>query len=89
MADLTQQVKNFTATLQHKKTTVPHFVGESETVQAHRSALQALSNDKVVSYADTLRIVECEGSRSPKLAARVTLKHPGFIRNESGGCFTT
>ncbi|KAJ9522799.1 hypothetical protein QJQ45_019787, partial [Haematococcus lacustris] len=42
-----------------------------------------------VDYQSTLRVVTVEGDRAPRLPPRVTQKPPGYIRNESGGLFTS
>lgn len=67
----------------------PGFVAQDMTEYEHHRALQALSNKLDVPYDATLRQVLLEGSRSPILPPKQTRKHPGYIRNESGGLFTT
>lgn len=87
--ELSQQVKNFKATLRHTSLKQPTFRAEDGPVTEHTRALQQLSNGRPVLYQETLRCVNHEGSKQPKLPPRVTQKHPGYIRNESGGVFTS
>jgi hypothetical protein len=51
--------------------------------------LQRLSNGEAVPYHETLRVVQHEGSRAPRVMSATTRKPPGYIRNESGGMFTS
>jgi len=86
--DLTQQVKNYQATLRHSQRQQPTFKEQDKTETDHGKALQALANGIDVKYQSTLRVVQHEGSRGPHLPPKQTQKHPGFIRNELGGTFT-
>ena len=52
-------------------------------------ALQTLSNGENPPYDNTLRIVEHSGSRASHTEAYKTRKHPGYIRNQFGGYFTS
>lgn len=47
----------------------------------HDHALQALANGEPIPYADTLRVVLCEGSRAPAQAAQVSRRPP--VRSRS------
>ncbi|KAG2496839.1 hypothetical protein HYH03_005244 [Edaphochlamys debaryana] len=68
----------------------PPLKAEDQSEGQHRRAIQALSNGvNNVPYDATLRNVVHEGARQPKLPPRQTQKHPGYIRNESGGFFTS
>jgi hypothetical protein len=67
----------------------PELKSEDKPENVHAKALQYLSNGYNVPYSDTLRLVTVEGSREPLLAARQSQKQPGYIRNESGGVFTS
>lgn len=88
--ELTQQVKNFYSTLSHSNRKKPTFKAEDKHEGQHCRALQALTNGVMeVPYEATLRAVQHEGGRAPKLPPRQTQKHPGYIRNESGGFFTS
>ncbi|PNH05703.1 hypothetical protein TSOC_008005 [Tetrabaena socialis] len=82
------QVRNFGATLKNTRPT-PSTKAEDKPEGQHIRALQSLSNGVDVPYEETLRNVVHEGSRMPKLPPRQTQKHPGYIRNESGGFFTS
>mmetsp|Transcript_30275 Transcript_30275/g.55306 ORF Transcript_30275/g.55306 Transcript_30275/m.55306 type:complete len:88 (-) Transcript_30275:300-563(-) len=86
--ELTQQVKNYIATSTLSKP-LPVLKDEDKGEYAHYKSLQALSNEENPKFKDTLRIVSHDGSRSPKVAPKTTQKHPGYIRNESGGYFTS
>lgn len=48
-----------------------------------------LSAAFAVPYQATLRTVTHDGSPAPLLPPRTTRKHPGYIRNEMGGLFTS
>jgi len=61
----------------------------SKDVTIHHQGLQRLSNGEAVPYSETLRIVQHEGSRAPRVMSATTRKPPGYIRNESGGMFTS
>eukprot|EP00798_Chlamydomonas_sp_ICE-L_P008358 gene8358-3438_t len=87
--ELTQQVKNHKATLGHSRPNQPKFNKEDHNEDSHRRGLQSLSNGNDVPYQQTLRQVTCEGSPVPVQPPKQTLKHPGYIRNESGGLFTS
>eukprot|EP00197_Chlamydomonas_leiostraca_P002390 CAMPEP_0202859212 /NCGR_PEP_ID=MMETSP1391-20130828/1430_1 /ASSEMBLY_ACC=CAM_ASM_000867 /TAXON_ID=1034604 /ORGANISM="Chlamydomonas leiostraca, Strain SAG 11-49" /LENGTH=89 /DNA_ID=CAMNT_0049538229 /DNA_START=119 /DNA_END=388 /DNA_ORIENTATION=+ len=88
--ELTQQVKNFEATIRHSQKTRPTLKKEDKSLFTHEKALQALANGvDAVPYQATMRVVAHDGSRAPKLPPRTTRKHPGYIRNESGGLFTS
>ena len=52
------------------------IVAEDKTVQEHAAALQGLANDKMMAYAETLRRVQCEGSRNPHQPSQVSRKAP-------------
>ncbi|KAJ9523180.1 hypothetical protein QJQ45_024078, partial [Haematococcus lacustris] len=67
----------------------PSLKAEDKPVYSHEKALQALANGVSVDYQSTLRVVTVEGDRAPRLPPRVTQKPPGYIRNESGGLFTS
>jgi hypothetical protein len=56
---------------------------------SHHKGLQRLSNGEAVPYHETLRVVQHEGSRAPRVMSATTRKPPGYIRNESGGMFTS
>jgi len=84
-----QQVKNYHATLTHSLRTQPQLKAEDKDVYTHEKALQALANGVDVPYQATLRLVENNGARGPRLPKTATRKQPGFIRNESGGLFTS
>lgn len=49
---------------------------EDKSELQHYRALQGLSNGAEVPYNATLRVIEHEGARSPKLPPRQTQKHP-------------
>jgi len=89
MADLMQQVKNCELTMRYSQPVKPNFKGSSASEQQHHRSLQALANGLDVPYQTTLRNVQHDGGRAPLLPPRVTQKHPGYIRNESGGVFTS
>lgn len=61
----------------------------SKAVSEHHHGLQQLSNGEPVAYSATLRIVQHEGSKAPRVMSATTRKPPGYIRNESGGMFTS
>lgn len=61
----------------------------SKDVSSHHAALQQLSNGEPVPYSATLLVVKHEGSRAPRVLSAGTRKPPGYIRNESGGMFTS
>ena len=67
----------------------PTLKTQDKEVFMHERALQALANGAEVPYEATLRVVGQSGSRGPRLPPRVTQKHPGYTRNESGGLFTS
>lgn len=50
---------------------------------------QVLSNGKPVGYDNTLKVVEHEAGKMPRLPPKQTNKHKGFIRNALGGFFTS
>ncbi|PNW83899.1 hypothetical protein CHLRE_04g216203v5 [Chlamydomonas reinhardtii] len=86
--DLKQQVKNYTMTI--RNTRPPTMIKEQDKSEfSHFRALQVLANGDEVPYEATLRNVIHDGARQPKLPPRQTQKHPGYIRNESGGFFTS
>lgn len=87
--ELTQQIKNFEATLRHAQKTKPSLKAEDKSLYTHEKALQALANGADVPYEATMRTVVHDGARAPKLPPRTTRKHPGYIRNETGGLFTS
>lgn len=87
--ELTQQVKNYSATLRNSKPSGPSLKKEDKSELTHTQALQSLSNGQNVPYQNTLRVVTVEGSPVPVMPPKQTLKHPGYIRNESGGLFTS
>ncbi|GLC52519.1 hypothetical protein PLESTB_000638700 [Pleodorina starrii] len=86
--DLRSQVRNYGMTITNMKKP-PVVKAEDKSEPQHIRALQGLSNGAEVPYDATLRTVTHEGSRTPKLPPRQTQKHPGYIRNESGGFFTS
>jgi hypothetical protein len=61
----------------------------SKPLDSHSHVLQALSNGLRVPYAASLRVVQHKGSRAPRAQSATTRKPPGYIRNESGGMFTS
>jgi hypothetical protein len=61
----------------------------SKDVASHHKGLQQLSNGEPVPYHVTLRVVQHEGCRIPRVLSATTRKPPGYIRNESGGMFTS
>ena len=62
---------------------------DNMSIPSHITALQALSNGQPVPYPATLRVVVHTGDRSPMQEEQQTRKHRGYIRNESGGFFTS
>mmetsp|Transcript_59064 Transcript_59064/g.188633 ORF Transcript_59064/g.188633 Transcript_59064/m.188633 type:complete len:88 (-) Transcript_59064:101-364(-) len=86
--DLTQQVKNSLATIAMSK---PSKKGGliSQAPPSHRGALQQLSNQRPVAYSSTLLKVEHFEHTGPVQEEQQTRKHPGYIRNEFGGFFTS
>ncbi|KAF5832670.1 flagellar associated protein [Dunaliella salina] len=87
--ELTQQVKNYEMTTTFSKKNKPSLKKEDKDPLTHEKALQALANGANVPYQATMRTVVHEGNRGPRLPPRVTQKHTGYIRNESGGAFTS
>mmetsp|Transcript_19347 Transcript_19347/g.23106 ORF Transcript_19347/g.23106 Transcript_19347/m.23106 type:complete len:93 (-) Transcript_19347:481-759(-) len=91
--ELFQQVKNShtTALMASSSYKVNQQLGKTatSTPPEHVNALQKLSNGQTVAYANTLRIVTHEGDRAPVQEPTETRKHPGYIRNELGGTFTS
>lgn len=83
------QVRNYQATTAHVSVKKPSYKAEDKQESTHVRALQALSNGHDVPYEATMRTVLHEGGRPPRLPPRVTQKHVGYIRNESGGFFTS
>jgi hypothetical protein len=91
--------------VQHQNQTRPHHVCSvclilcwtiqaipgkaTKDVASHHKGLQQLSNGEPVPYHVTLRVVQHEGSRIPRVLSATTRKPPGYIRNESGGMFTS
>jgi hypothetical protein len=61
----------------------------SKPPTSHAMQLQRLANGDPVPYQDTLRVVTHEGGRAPRAGSATTRKPPGYIRNESGGMFTS
>lgn len=61
----------------------------NKDISSHRQGLQRLSNGEPVPYHATLRVVQHEGSRAPRAMSATTRKPPGYIRNESGGMFSS
>jgi hypothetical protein len=61
----------------------------NKDLSSHRQGLQRLSNGEHVPYYATLRVVQHEGSRAPRVMSATTRKPPGYIRNESGGMFSS
>ena len=59
------------------------------TVGQHIDALQALSNGQPVPYPASLRVVVHGGDRAPLQEEQTKRRPPGYIRNESGGFFTS
>ncbi|WZN65164.1 hypothetical protein HKI87_11g67210 [Chloropicon roscoffensis] len=87
--DLHQQVKNSLATLENAKVKKRQFQAENLNEPQHRHAMQGLSDGTFTSYQQTLRIVEHSGDRASWSEKLQTRKHPGYIRNEFGGFFTS
>ncbi|WIA07920.1 hypothetical protein OEZ85_007398 [Tetradesmus obliquus] len=87
--DLQQQVNNFEATIRQltHKQVVPGKADKKP--DSHEHALQAYSNGQAVPYSYTLRVVQHEGARATRVQSAKTQKPPGYIRNESGGMFTS
>ena len=84
------QVKNFEASQRQAMHRSVQLGKSSATSRTHASALQALANGEPdVPYAATLRMVTHEGGRSPFVAPNKTQTPPGFVRNASGGMFTS
>lgn len=52
------------------------IIAEDKSVEEHATALQGLANEKMMAYAQTLRRVQCEGSRTPHQASQVSRKAP-------------
>ena len=59
------------------------------SVGQHIEALQALSNGQPVPYPASLRVVVHGGDRAPLQEEQTKRRPPGYIRNESGGFFTS
>ena len=85
-----QQVKNHMVTVQNSKAPPEHWeIYKPKETYGHVRALQTLSNGENPPYDNTLRIVEHSGSRASHTEAYKTRKHPGYIRNQFGGYFTS
>lgn len=54
----------------------PAILEQDKSVFEHHASLQNLSNGRPLAYAETLRCVKCEGSRTPPQAQPVTRKPP-------------
>lgn len=63
--------------------------GSTMPVMMHRANLQAFTNGADVPYPASLRVVTHDGDRVPMQEEQQTRKHPGYIRNEFGGFFTS
>mmetsp|Transcript_36380 Transcript_36380/g.92975 ORF Transcript_36380/g.92975 Transcript_36380/m.92975 type:complete len:89 (-) Transcript_36380:595-861(-) len=87
--DLSQQVKNSTATIRFASNKQKPYQGQSKPANEHEGALQALANGDNPPYSATLRIVEHEGSKAPFAVKQATRKPTGYCRNENGGHFTS
>ena len=88
--DTIQQIKNARMNAEANARGRAKGAGSSNmTVQQHAAALQAMSNGHAVPYPASLRIVVHEGDRAPQGEAKEEKKAPGFVRNESGGFFTS
>jgi hypothetical protein len=88
--DTIQQIKNARMNAEANARGRAKGAGSSNmTVQQHAAALQAMSNGHAVPYPASLRVVVHEGDRAPQGEAKEEKKAPGFVRNESGGFFTS
>ena len=88
--DTIQQIKNARMNAEaHARGRAKGAGSSNMTVQQHAAALQAMSNGHAVPYPATLRVVVHEGDRAPQGEAKEEKKAPGFVRNESGGFFTS
>ena len=87
--DLHQQVKNSLATLENARVTHKKYVQQSVDETFHRTAMQSMSDGSFTPYQTTLRIIEHSGDRASWSEKLQTRKHPGYIRNEFGGFFTS
>mmetsp|Transcript_36218 Transcript_36218/g.64810 ORF Transcript_36218/g.64810 Transcript_36218/m.64810 type:complete len:89 (-) Transcript_36218:2878-3144(-) len=87
--DLSQQVKNSTATVRFSSMKQRPYQGQSKPATEHEGALQALANGDNPPYSTTLRVVEHEGSKAPFAVPQATRKPTGYCRNENGGHFTS
>ena len=86
------QIKNSTANaaMMSHRTKVKDSLGAGNiTVGQHINALQALSNGQPVPYPASLRVVTHAGDRAPLQEEQQKRRPPGYIRNESGGFFTS
>lgn len=73
-----------------QRTKVKDSLGNNNiTVSQHINALQALSNGQPVPYPASLRVVTHAGDRAPLQEEQTKRRPPGYIRNESGGFFTS
>mmetsp|Transcript_16700 Transcript_16700/g.41856 ORF Transcript_16700/g.41856 Transcript_16700/m.41856 type:complete len:105 (-) Transcript_16700:40-354(-) len=72
--DLSQQVKNSTATICFASNKQKPYQGQSKPANEHEGALQALANGDNPPYSATLRIVEHEGSKAPFAVKQATRK---------------
>lgn len=91
--EMQQQVKNSITTQKTMSKAYQHSLcaGKHSNLshEHHTHALQALSDGHAVPYSQTLRIVTHEGDGHPIMEPMETRKHPGYIRNELGGTFTS
>jgi hypothetical protein len=53
-----------------------NITSQDKTFEEHAAALQALANKNPVPYAQTLRIVQCEGSNGPYQPPQISRKAP-------------
>lgn len=86
------QIKNSTANakMMSRRSAVKDSLGQGNiSVNQHINALQALSNGQPVPYPASLRIVTHHGDRAPIQEEQTKRRPPGYIRNESGGFFTS
>jgi hypothetical protein len=60
------------------------IISQDKTVEEHAAALQALANRNSVPYAQTLRMVLCEGSNGPHQPPQISRKAP--VCNVSLSC---
>lgn len=89
--ELTQQVKNYYYGVEQLRSTIvkPPYKATTQSEASHHAALQKLSDCNEVPYSATLRVVVHQTNNSPKQPYSKTRKPPGYIRNESGGFFSS